>query len=100
MAVKISVCIPTHLREAQLRLLLQDLTQQELLPHEVVVVDNNAAGSARAVVEAMRAAGCPFELSYCIQPERSIPLTRNMTVTRASGDWLAFVDDDERAPRE
>jgi succinoglycan biosynthesis protein ExoM len=100
MPVKISVCIPTHRREQQLRSLLQDLMQQDLLPSQVVVVDNNAAGSARAVVDALRGADCPFELTYAIQPERSIPLTRNMTVALATGDWLAFVDDDERAPRD
>ncbi|MEJ0099050.1 MAG: glycosyltransferase family 2 protein [Pseudomonadota bacterium] len=98
--MKISVCIPTHRRQPLLRALLEDLRQQDLLPADVVVVDNDAAGSARAVVDEFRAAGCPFELTYAIQPRRSIPLTRNMTVQLATGDWLAFIDDDERAPRE
>jgi succinoglycan biosynthesis protein ExoM len=80
--------------------LLQDLAIQELLPTDVVVIDNDAAGSARSVVDGFRDRGCPFALTYAIQPERSIPLTRNMTVELATGDWLAFVDDDERAPRE
>jgi succinoglycan biosynthesis protein ExoM len=100
MAVKISVCIPTHRREAQLRALLQDMRDQDLQPFDVVVVDNNASGSARSVVDEFRATGCPFLLTYAIQPERSIPLTRNMTVQLAVGEWLAFVDDDERAPRD
>lgn len=99
MEEKISVCIPTHRREVLLRALLEDLAAQERLPDEVVVVDNDASGSARGVVDAFRATGCPFDLVYAVQPERSIPLTRNMTVNLATGDWLAFVDDDERAPR-
>jgi succinoglycan biosynthesis protein ExoM len=99
-AVRISVCIPTHRREERLRALLQDLACQELLPAEVVVVDNEASGSARRVVDEIRSSGCPFQLTYAIQPRRSIPLTRNMTVQLATGDWLAFIDDDERAPRE
>jgi succinoglycan biosynthesis protein ExoM len=97
-AVRISVCIPTHRREARLRALLQDLVAQELLPTDVVVVDNDASGSARAIVDEFQGPDCPFQLTYAIQPERSIPLTRNMTVHLAQGDWLAFVDDDERAP--
>jgi succinoglycan biosynthesis protein ExoM len=100
MAVKISVCIPTYRREDRLRALLEDLIGQDLPPFDVVVVDNDAAGSARRTVDEIRDLGCPFLLTYAIQPERSIPLTRNMTVRLAAGEWLAFVDDDERAPRE
>jgi succinoglycan biosynthesis protein ExoM len=96
--VKISVCIATYRRPERLAALLDDLVHQELLPDEVVVVDNDAAGSARPIVEQRRAAGCTFELTYEIQPERNIALTRNRTVHLARAEWLAFVDDDERAP--
>jgi succinoglycan biosynthesis protein ExoM len=37
-------------------------------------------------------------LCYAIQPVKNISLTRNRTVELASHEWLAFVDDDERAP--
>jgi succinoglycan biosynthesis protein ExoM len=96
--VKISVCIATYRRPERLAALLDDLVHQELLPDEVVVVDNDAAGSARAVVEQRRIDGCSFDLTYEIQPERNIALTRNRTVHLARAEWLAFVDDDERAP--
>jgi succinoglycan biosynthesis protein ExoM len=96
--VKTSVCIATYRRLDRLAALLEDLCRQERPPDEAVVVDNDAAGSARAVVEARIAAGCDFPIVYAIQPERNIALTRNMTVSLATGDWLAFIDDDERAP--
>jgi succinoglycan biosynthesis protein ExoM len=97
--VKISVCIATYRRPDRLAALLGDLVNQELVPDEVVVVDNDATGSARAVVDQRRADGCSFHLTYEIQPERNIALTRNRTVHLARGEWLAFIDDDERAPR-
>jgi glycosyltransferase involved in cell wall biosynthesis len=96
--VKISVCIPSYRRPERLAALLNDLEHQDLRPDEVVVVDNDAAGSAREVVEERRAHGCSFSLLYEIQPKRNIALTRNRTVQLAQGEWLAFVDDDERAP--
>jgi succinoglycan biosynthesis protein ExoM len=96
--VKITVCIATYRRPDRLAALLDDLVHQELLPDEVVVVDNDAAGSAREVVEQRRAHGRSFPLLYEIQPERNIAMTRNRTVHLAHGEWLAFVDDDERAP--
>jgi succinoglycan biosynthesis protein ExoM len=49
-------------------------------------------------VEGRRAAGAPFAIHYDIQPLRNIAMTRNRTVELTSGDWIAFIDDDERAP--
>jgi len=96
--MSITVCIPTFRRPERLKALLEDLRSQELLPAQVVVVDNDAAASARSVVEESREAGAPFRLDYDVQPLRNIARTRNRTVQLAQGDWLAFIDDDERAP--
>lgn len=96
--MNISICIATYRRAARLRALLDDLAHQQRLPQEVVVVDNDGDGSAQATVTQARAAGAPFALLYAIQPLKNVALTRNQTVALASGDWLAFIDDDERAP--
>jgi succinoglycan biosynthesis protein ExoM len=96
---RVSVCIPTFQRNERLRSLLDDLRHQSRLPDQVVVVDNDPRGGARAIVEAYRTAA-PFTVTYDVQPQPNIALTRNRTVELASGDWMAFVDDDERAPKE
>jgi succinoglycan biosynthesis protein ExoM len=96
--VKISVCIATYRREERLAALLDDLTRQQLLPVEIVVVDNDAAASARAVIEECRRRAYPCPLVYEVQPERNISMTRNRTAHLAHGEWIAFIDDDERAP--
>lgn len=94
----VSLCIATYQRADRLTALLADLTRQHRLPDEVVIVDNDAAGSARAVVERCIAGGAPFPIRYDVQPVKNISLTRNKTVSLASGSWVAFIDDDERAP--
>jgi succinoglycan biosynthesis protein ExoM len=94
----LSVCIATYRRPDRLALLLEDLTSQSRIPDQVVVVDNDAAGGARQVVDRRRAAGAPFPIVYDVQPQKNISLTRNRTVHLAAGEWIAFVDDDERAP--
>ncbi len=99
-ALAVSVCIATYRRPERLQSLLADLAAQTLAPCEVVVVDNDAAGSARAVTEACRAARPLLPIRYAIQPVKNISLTRNLTVELASGEWLAFADDDERAPEQ
>ena len=98
--MNISICIATHRRPERLRALLDDLARQQRLPQEVVVVDNDSAGSARAAVEDAQAGGAPFPIRYDIQTQKNVALTRNRTVVLAQGDWLAFIDDDERAPPE
>lgn len=92
----VSVCICTYRRPQQLGCLLDDLIAQTRPPDEVVVVDNEPAGSGQASVEAARARA-PFPIRYEIQPVKNISLTRNRTVALAQGDWLALLDDDERA---
>jgi succinoglycan biosynthesis protein ExoM len=94
----ISVCIATYRRLDRLEALLADLARQQLLPSEVIVVDNDPGGSARQVIERCLAVRPPFPIHYDIQPEKNISLTRNRTVEISSREWLAFVDDDERAP--
>lgn len=96
--MNISICIATHRRPERLGALLGDLARQRYLPREVVVVDNDESGSAGAVVDRARAAGTPYPIRYAIQPEKNVSLTRNRTVALAQGAWLAFIDDDERAP--
>jgi succinoglycan biosynthesis protein ExoM len=94
----VTLCIATYRRPERLGALLQDLTLQSRLPDEIVIVDNDAAGTARAVVESRIAQGAPFPIRYDIQPLKNISLTRNRTVALAAGEWVAFIDDDERAP--
>jgi len=94
----VSVCIATYRRAERLAAVLDDLTRLTRLPDEVVVVDNDAAASARPVVEHRLREGAPFPIRYAVQPVKNISLTRNKTVELAGGDWLAFIDDDERAP--
>jgi succinoglycan biosynthesis protein ExoM len=91
---QVSVCLATYRRNEQLRAVLEDLTKQDRFPDQVVVVDNDADGGARSIVEQCRAAGAPFRIDYDVQPVPSIAITRNRTVELALGEWIAFIDDD------
>jgi succinoglycan biosynthesis protein ExoM len=94
----VTLCIATYRRQDRLAALLDDVLLQSRLPDEVVIVDNDSAGSAKSVVGSLIAKGAPFPIRYDIQPLKNISLTRNRTVALAAGEWLAFIDDDERAP--
>lgn len=93
----VSVCIATYQRPLQLQQLLEDLRLQTHPPQEVIVVDNDARGSARSIVRAARAQRPPFPIRYAIEAEKNIARCRNRCVAMAEASWLAFIDDDERA---
>jgi glycosyltransferase involved in cell wall biosynthesis len=63
---------------------------------EILVVDNDAAGSARPVV-AVIAERSPVPLRYVREDRPGISYARNTGVTMAQGRYLAFIDDDEEA---
>lgn len=93
----ISVCICTFKRTHLLGRLLQEISLQEtnaLFTFSIVVVDNDAQQSARGVVKHF-AAGAPIPVRYAVEPRQNIALARNQAVANATGDFIAFIDDDE-----
>ena len=90
----VSVCVCTYRRPAQLAALIERLAAQQELPGiaEMIVVENDAAELARAVVES---ACAPFRLHYDVMPVKNISLARNRSLALAHCDWIGFLDDDE-----
>ena len=77
--------------------LLQALDQQQTgnrFTFSVVVADNDSAESARESVEKFSRKSS-LRISYCIEPRQNIALARNQALANASGDFVAFIDDDE-----
>jgi succinoglycan biosynthesis protein ExoM len=98
----ISVCICTYRRPVLLRYLLQELGAQETdgrFTYSMVVVDNDEAESARTLVSDFTASSV-WPVKYYVQPQQSIALTRNVAVENSTGDFVAFIDDDEFPTRQ
>jgi len=94
---RISVCVCTFRRPELLDRLLRALEQQVVdatFAFDVVVVDNDAGRSAEPTVSACRQRGT-LALTYDCEPEQNISLTRNRAVRNATGNLIAFIDDDE-----
>ena len=98
----ISVCICTYKRPDLLKRSLEALGALEtggLFTYSIIVVDNDRAESGRATAEAFAAASS-VELKYCPEPRQGIAMARNKAVASATGEYLAFIDDDEFASKE
>lgn len=93
----ISVCVCTYKRPHFLMRLLNELERQEtkkLFEFSVVVTDNDHLESAKLVVSEFSATST-IPVKYCIEPQQSIALARNKALENATGDYIAFIDDDE-----
>jgi glycosyltransferase involved in cell wall biosynthesis len=94
--IETSIVIPSYRRpESLARTLAGCLNQQNVdSPCEIIVVDNDSAGSAEPVV-ARLAAQSAIPLRYVREPRPGISHARNTGVASATGRYLVFIDDDE-----
>src|SRR5215469_9773357 len=93
----VCICICTYKRPQHLKRLISELTVQEsdgLFTYSIVVVDNDRLQSAEAVVTEL-AFSCQTPIHYFLESRQNIAMARNKAVSSATGDFIAFIDDDE-----
>jgi len=94
---RISVCICTFKRPVMLARLFERLDDQvdgSGFVFDVVVVDNDLSRSAeQTVANAKR--NCRVSIIYDCEPRQNISLARNRAIRNATGNLIAFIDDDE-----
>jgi len=97
---QVSIIIPTQRRPQGLETALRSVLQQSGVDHErleLVVVDNDVIPSAHALVMHL-SLEAPFTVAYVHEPEPGVANARNAAMARATGELVAFLDDDEEAP--
>jgi glycosyltransferase involved in cell wall biosynthesis len=87
----ISVVIITRNRAAWLTEALASLTGQTRSPDEVVVVDNDSKDNTKAAILSFKD---KLKIKYVFESKHGIPYARNAGILNASGNILAFIDDD------
>jgi succinoglycan biosynthesis protein ExoM len=95
----VTVVIPTLDRPAALRRAVESVLRQAGpadVAIDVVVVDNSMNGNAQSVVASIPAAA-NIPVQWRNEPCPGVANARNAGVRAATGDWIAFLDDDEEA---
>lgn len=90
----VTVVIPTHNRSDGLDAAVKSVFNQTLLPKELIVVDD---GSIPPVSEEVFY-GCPSGLSTKLlrsESPKGANNARNRGIKEATGEWIAFLDDDD-----
>ena len=99
----ILICIPTCMRPKMLAACLESISQTRLpkdYETRLLVLDNDAAESAREVFETM---SFPFAARYTVEPKRGLSTIRNRAFDEAKKEQatcMAFVDDDQTLDKE
>lgn len=97
-SLRIDVCVCTY-RRRELEDTLLSIGVLAVPPDtaiRVIVADNDAEPTARDLVYAL-AARLPFDVVYVHCPASNISIARNACLESASGDFIAFIDDDSTA---
>lgn len=91
-----SVVIPTHLRPELLRNSILSVVAQTLAPHEILVVSDLDDPAVELLCEGL-AAAASIAIRYVFDPESpgGASASRNAGAQTASGDYFAFLDDDD-----
>lgn len=95
-----SVVICTHNHAGLLLGALESICRQSLerSEYEIIVVDNNSTDDTRALVTASTWRDCGVR--YCFEPAQGIAHARNCGWKHARGRYIAYLDDDCRAPED
>ena len=95
----IDICIPTF-RRPSLEQTVLSVAAQELDPEvslRIIIADNDETGSAEPLAVAL-SARTETPIVYVHAPAKNISIARNACLEEATGDFVAFIDDDETAP--
>ena len=94
MPPQVSVVIPTHDRPAEFAIALDSVLSQEGVDLEVVTVDDGSRDATTVGEVVQRASDSRIALHRHDRP-RGVSAARNTGISAATGQWLAFLDDDD-----
>lgn len=92
---RISVVIPVYNGEKYLKESVESVLNQYLKPHEIIVVDD---GSTDSTAEICKSFG--DKIRYFRQEHQGSGAARNLGVSNATGNYLAFLDADDLWSKE
>jgi glycosyltransferase involved in cell wall biosynthesis len=93
---RVSIIIPTFNCARFLGQALQSVFEQTYADYEIVVVDDGSTDGTRELL-----APLSDKIHYVYQSNRGLPSARNVGVSKSSGEFLAYLDaDDKWYPRK
>jgi glycosyltransferase involved in cell wall biosynthesis len=89
---KVSVVIPTYNRSEKVRSTIESVLAQSMNSCEVIVVDDGSADNTGHILR-----DCFGDrIRYHAQANQGVSVARNRGIEQARGEWIAFLDSDDR----
>lgn len=97
MSTKLSIIVPVYNGSRRIKYCLERIFQQSYTDLELIVIDDGSADDSWKVVKAMveKYQGSPIAVKLEKQSNQGVACTRNRGIGMASGDYVAFVDQDD-----
>lgn len=90
---KVSVVITTRNRHKDLSHCIASLVSQSQKLDELVIIDNNSSDNTKQVIYNIKG-NVSFPIRYVNYKKVGYPHVYNQGLSKSSGDWVAFIDDD------
>lgn len=92
------VIIPTMGRAKYLKDVLKDLSNQTVLPHKVIIIEQNPDETATTQLYFIEEKKWPFEIIHQLIHQTGACNARNLALKQTTAPWVLFFDDDVRIP--
>lgn len=90
-----SVIIPTFNRAGFLPRAIDSVLSQKHLPNEIIIVDDGSTDSTKELLDKYQDQH-PNLIKPIYQENFGVSSARNLGINRSSGEWISFLDSDDR----
>ncbi len=87
--MNISVIIPTYNRFESLKRAIKSVLSQSYKAYEIIVVDDGSEDLTCKIKDEFK------NIKYIYKSNAGVSSARNLGIQKASGEWVAFLDDDD-----
>jgi glycosyltransferase involved in cell wall biosynthesis len=93
---KVSVVIPTYQRAVKVQDAIKSVLSQTFSDVEVIVVDDGSSDGTGQILSEIFG----DRIRYYLQANQGVSAARNRGIAEARGEWIAFLDSDDRWEKE
>ncbi|QMU61590.1 MAG: glycosyltransferase [Gammaproteobacteria bacterium] len=94
--IKLSIIIPSFNYADYIDVAIKSVIDQTMSAHEIIVVDDGSTDHTSTVVEALQGKYSNSNICYFYQDNQGVSTARNYGYKRSSGDYLLFLDADDK----